>query len=105
MPANAAAQMKNNVMARSRTASAERLKLRIGRFLLLLFVGQVNDLTLVQEMRSECHYLFSGLDSAGQDDLLLTDGGNCDGAKLHFRLVVHDPDARPAAAIMDCPDR
>src|SRR5437899_8235296 len=105
MPANAEAQMKNNVMARSRTASAERLKLRIGRILLVLLLVHVDDLSLVQEMRSERHYLLSGLDSAGQDDLLLTDGGNGDGAKFHFRLVVHDPDARPAAAIMDCPDR
>src|SRR5947208_11318451 len=99
MPANAEAQMKNKVMARSRTASAERLKLRIGRLLLLLLVGHVYDLSLVEKMRSERHYLFSGLDSAGQDDLLLTDRGNCDGAKFHFRLVLHDPDARSGAAI------
>src|SRR6266487_1752112 len=105
MPANAAAQMKNNVMARSRTARAERLKLRIGRFLLLLFVGQFNDLALVQEMRSERHYLLSGLHSAGHDNFLFPDRGNCDGAKLHFRLVVHDPDARSVAAIMDRSDR
>src|SRR5688572_13952926 len=105
MPARAEAQMKNSVMARSRTASAERLKLRIRRLFLLLLLGHVDGLSFVKEMRSERHYLFSGLDSAGQDDLLLTDRGNCDGAKFHFRLVVHDPDARPSAAIMDCPDR
>src|SRR5437667_12154471 len=105
MPARAEAQMKNSVMARSRTASAERLKLRIGRFLLLLFVGQVNDLTLVQEMRSECHYFLSGLHSAGHDNFLFPDGGNDDGAKFHLRLFVHDPNARPIAAIMDRSDR
>src|SRR2546423_10243476 len=42
MPAHAAATMKNSVMARSRTARADRLKLRIG----LLFC-RVNDLSLV----------------------------------------------------------
>src|SRR5438874_12445991 len=100
MPANAAAQMKNNVMARSRTASAERLKLRIGRFLLLPFVGQVNDLTLVQEMRSECHYSLSGLHSAGHDSFLSPHSGNSPGPKLHFRLLVLHPDARSVAAIL-----
>src|SRR6266487_3122107 len=99
MPAHAAAKMKNSVMARSRTARAERLKLRIG----LLFC-RVNDLSLVQEMRAERHHFFTGIDSAGHDDFLLTDSGNLDGAELHFRLVVHDPDARPATAIIDGPD-
>src|SRR5215212_10142492 len=98
MPANAEAKMKNNVMARSRTAKAERLILRIGH--LLLFC-EVNDLSLVQEMRSECHHLFAGVDSAGHDDFLLADRGNLDEAELHCRLVIHDPDARPAAAIID----
>src|SRR5437773_1867876 len=102
MPANAEAQMKNSVIARSRTASAERLKLCIGR---LLFVWQVNNLALVQEMRSECHDFLSGLHSAGHDNFLFPDRGNYDGAKLHFRLVVHDPDARSVAAIMDRSDR
>jgi hypothetical protein len=71
MPAHAAAKMKNSVMARSRTAKAERLKLRIGR--LLLLVWQVNDLSLVQEMRSERDYLFSGLHSTGHDNFLFPD--------------------------------
>src|SRR5687767_1110027 len=102
MPAHAEAKMKNSVIARSRTASAERLKFRIGR---LLLVWKVNDLSVVQEMRSERHDLFSGSDSVGHDDFLLTDRGNLDRTKLHFRFVVHDPDARPVAAIMDRPDR
>src|SRR6185437_325353 len=101
MPAHAAAKMKKSVIARSRTARAERLKFCIGR---LLLVWQVNDLSLVQEMRPERHHLFSGLDSTGHDDFLLPDRGNFDGAELHFRLVVHDPDARPAAAIIDRAD-
>src|SRR3954467_4946211 len=101
MPAHAAAKMKNSVMARSRTARAERLKLRIGR---LLLVWQVNDLSLVQEMRSERHHLFTGTDSVGHDDFLLADRGNLDEPEHHFRLVVHDPDARPAAAIINGPD-
>src|SRR5439155_24794417 len=95
MPAHAAAKMKNSVMARSRTARAERLKLRIG----LLFC-RVNDLPLVQEMRSARHHFFTGIDSAGHDDFLLTDRGNLDEAELHLRLVVHDPDARPATAVI-----
>src|SRR4030095_4159820 len=107
MPARAEAQMKNSVMARSRTASAERLKLRIRRLLLLLLlpVGHVDGLSLVEEMRSKRYHLFTGINSVGHDDFFPTDRGNLDGAELHFRLVVHDPDARPAAAIMDCPDR
>src|SRR5213075_2358411 len=104
MPANAAAQMKNSVIARSRTASAERLKLRIGRFLLSLLVGHVDDLSLVEKMRSKRYHLFTGINSVGHDDFFPTDRGNLDGAKFHFRLVVHDPDARSAAAIVDCPD-
>src|SRR5215207_8716739 len=100
MPAQAEAKMKNSVMARSRTARAERLKLRIGY---LLLVCQVNDLSLVQEMRSECHHVFTSIDSAGQDDFLLTDRGNCNEAELDFRLGIHDPDARPATAIIEGP--
>src|SRR6266513_5847536 len=42
MPAHAAATMKNSVMARSRTARADRLKLCIG-----LVFCRVNDLSLV----------------------------------------------------------
>src|SRR6266498_2538520 len=105
MPARAEAQMKNSVMARSRTASAERLKLRIRRLLLLLLVGHVDGLSLVEEMRSKRYHLFTCINSVGHDDFFPTDRGNLDGAELHFRLFVHDPDARPAAAIMDCPDR
>jgi hypothetical protein len=45
MPAHAEAKMKNSVMARSRTARADRLKLRIGH---LLLVCLANDLSLVQ---------------------------------------------------------
>src|ERR1043166_9556016 len=93
--------MKNNVMARSRTARVERLKLRIGP--LLLFYP-VNDLSLVQEMRSERHHVFAGIESVGHDDLLLTDRGNLDAAELHFRLPVHDPDAGPATAIKEGTD-
>src|SRR5213595_2069668 len=99
MPAHAAAKMKNSVMARSRTARAERLKLCIG----LLFC-RVNELSLVQEMRSERYHLFTGLDSVGHDDFFLTDRVNLDEAELHFRLVVHDPDARPATSIIEGPD-
>src|SRR5678815_3558229 len=102
MPAHAEAKMKNSVIARSRTARADRLKLRIGR---LLLVWQVNDLSLVQEMRSERHHLFTDTDSVGHNDFLPTDGGNGDGAELHFRFSIHDPDARSAAAIMDRSDR
>src|SRR5688572_7063483 len=105
MPARAEAKMKNSVMARSRTASAERLKLRIRRLPLLLLVRHVDGLSLVQEMRSERHHVFSSINSVGHDDFFPTDRGNLNGAKLHFRIAVHDPDARPAAAIMDCPDR
>src|SRR5438067_1061866 len=101
MPAHAEAKMKNSVMARSRTARAERLKLRMGS---LLHFRRVNDFSLVQEMCSERHYLFTGTDSGGHDDFLPTDRGNGDGAELHCRLVVHDPDARPLAAIIDGPD-
>src|SRR5207248_3476501 len=101
MPSHAEAKMKNSVMARSRTARAERLKFRIGHRLLIC---RVDDLPLVQEMRSERHHLFSGVEPAAQDDFLLTDRGDLDQAKLHFRLIVHDPDTRPAAAIMDGPD-
>src|SRR5437867_13355532 len=99
MPAHAAAKMKNSVMARSRTAKAERLKLRIG----LLFC-RVNDLSLVQEMRSKRHHFFTGIDSARPHDFLLPDQPNLDGAELHFRLVVHDPDARSATTIIDVTD-
>src|SRR5207247_2812916 len=80
-------------------ARTERSKLRIG----LLFC-RVNDLSLVQEMRSERHHLFSRLDSGGHDDFLLTDGGNLHEPELHFRLALHDPDARPATATLDRPD-
>src|SRR5688572_22533270 len=104
MPAQAEAKMKNNVMARSRTASAERLKLRIGRLLLfLLHVCRADDLSLVQQVRSERHHLFTRTDSVGHDDFFPTDRGNLDGAELHFQFVVHDPDARSAAAIIDRP--
>src|SRR5438034_11316718 len=51
-------------------------------------------------MRSERHHLFTGIDSVGHDDFLLTDLSNFDGAELYFRLIVHDPDARPATAII-----
>src|SRR6185436_5037195 len=93
--------MKKSVMARSRTAKAERLKLRIRRPLLFL---QVNSLSLVQEMRSERHHLFIGFDPIGYHDFLLPDGGKFDGAELYFRLLIDDPDSRPAAAIIDCAD-
>src|SRR5205823_13210929 len=99
MPAHAAAKMKNSVMARSRTARADRLKLCIG-----LVFCRVNDLSLVQEMRSQRHHLFTGIDSVGHDDFLLTDRGNLDGAELYFRLIVHDPDARPATSLIQCRD-
>src|SRR4051794_35130926 len=101
MPAQAAAKMKNSVMARSRTASAERLKLRIR---LLLLAWKIDGLSLVQEMRSERHHFFSGADSAGHYDFFLTDGANRDGAEIDFRLIVHDPNARSAAVIIDGPD-
>src|SRR4030095_12133662 len=101
MPAHAAAKMKNSVMARSRTARADRLKLRIGLLLLfLLLVCRADDLSLLQEMRSERYHLFTGFDSTGHDDFLLTNGSNLDGAELHFRIVVHDPHARAASAII-----
>src|SRR5688572_27208709 len=92
--------MKNNVMARSRTASAERLKLRIGNFPL---VREVNDLSLVQKMRTKGDDLFAGFDSTAHDDFFLTNRSNSDGMELHFRLVAHDPNARPVTAIIDCP--
>src|SRR5688572_30000139 len=94
MPAHAEAKIKNNVIARSRTAKAERLKLCIRYFSL---VPEVNDLSLVQEMRSKRDDLFTGFDSVGHDDFFPTDRGNLDGAELHFQVVVHDPDARSAA--------
>src|ERR1051326_1727675 len=101
MPAPAEAKMKNNVMARSRTARGERLKLRMRN---LLLSSHVTYLYLVQEMRSERHYLFTRTDPVGYHDFLLTDRGNSDRAELHFRFPVHDPDARPATAIIDRPD-
>src|SRR5687768_418224 len=97
MPANAEAKMKNSVMARSLTASAERLKLLIN---LTLLSCRVHYLSLVEGMDSECHHLFADLNSAGQDGFLLPDRGNLDRAKRHPRLVVHHPKARSAAAIM-----
>jgi hypothetical protein len=57
-------------LERSRTARAERLKIRIGY---LLLVCQVNDLSLVQWMRPERHHVFTGIDPAGHDGFLLTD--------------------------------
>src|SRR4051812_32892852 len=100
MPAPAEAKMKNSVTARSRTARAERLKLRIGHRLLVC----PDDLSLVQEVRSERHHLFAGVEPAGHDDVLPTDRGNADEAELHFRPVVHGPNARPVAAIKDGAD-
>src|SRR5207302_811294 len=105
MPANAEAQMKNNVMARSRTARAERLKLRIRPLLrLLVRFCRVNDLSLVQEMRSQRDHLFTRIESLGQGGFLLTEGGDFDEAELHFRFPIHDPNARPATAIIDRAD-
>src|SRR5947208_3371747 len=105
MPANAAAKMKNSVIARSRTARAERLKVRIRPLLLfLLLFCRANDLSLVQKMRPERDHLFTNSDSLRHDDFLLTDRGDLDGSELHFRLVVHNPDSRPATAIIDSPD-
>src|SRR5262252_4989522 len=43
MPAHAEAKMKNSVMARSRTARAERLKLRIGYLLLVCHLPLYQD--------------------------------------------------------------
>src|SRR5205823_799073 len=105
MPAHAEAKMRNSVMARSRTARAERLKLRIGPLLLFLVLFcRANDLSLVQEMRSERDHLFTCIESLGQDGFLLTDGGNFDEAELHFRFPIHDPNPRPATAIIDRAD-
>ena len=39
----------------------------------LVLFCRVNDLPLVQEMRSECHDLLSGLHSAGHDNFLFPD--------------------------------
>src|SRR5947209_5389628 len=93
--------MRNSVIARSRTANAERL---MPRMLHRLLTDWVHSLALVQKVRAERHHLLPGLDPAGDDDFLLADRNNLHGAEGHLRPVVHDPDARPVPGIVDGPD-
>src|SRR5688572_3669337 len=102
MPAQAEAKMKNRVMARSRTARAERLKLRMGP---LFLSGQVHDLAFAQEVRSERHHSFTGIDSAGEHDFFSTNGADFNEAELHLGIVMDNPDTRSVTSIIDGADR